>query len=106
MKEKFAEGDLVVFKGFDPSPETVMVVDRINLKTTKTGRMKGTIDSPFLESISVNFYDSKGNFLTKDVHSHEIVKVGFLAVYHIEKAIEQIDNVKLKNKLKEVLEEL
>lgn len=106
MKEKFAQGDLVVFKGFKPTDETLMKVSRVNWKTTASGRMKGTVDAPFLESITVQFYDYKGNLVEKDVHSNEIIKAELVPAYYIQNAIELIKDESIQESLKQILEKL
>jgi len=108
MKDKFAKGDIVRFKGFENQPEAVMRVENINWESSG-GNLKELHGKPVLSSISVGFYDSQGNYLVKDVHSNTIVKVNRTAEYHLDSAIKELrkkDREDLIVKIQQIIREL
>lgn len=109
MKDKFAPGDTVRFKGFELDPHANMRVESINWESTESGRLKETGGRPVLRSISVGFYDSHSNYIVKEVKSTEIVKSTYIPEFYIENAIKMLkqkgkDDV--VEKLKQILKEL
>lgn len=105
-KRHFKKGDVVKFKGFEEDSHVMRVEDAI-WKTNESLSLEvlpnGNVP---LDAIRVGFYDKFGMYLTKDVYSYEIYAVEQSAVYHLEKAIENIEDKAIKEEIDKLIHKL